>query len=212
MTLGADYKLSFIQRILQDFPSRRESLLEREERELRIVLKNQLKEKECLAGPHRNFSYIDKRATKARRNLLEIQSALRGDHSKDQWDAILEACHWACLKCGFYIFPRPTKDHILPISMGGSNSIANLQPLCRECNSSNKFNHQDLRPMWIQDIMAIYFPPEKASSALKEAKLGLSPRVSQGDKSREDKTRKEYTVVERVSSAEKLDQLPEQKW
>lgn len=32
------------------------------------------------------------------------------------------------------------------------------------------------------------------------------------DKSREDKTRKEYTVVEKVSSVEKLDQLPEQKW
>jgi 5-methylcytosine-specific restriction endonuclease McrA len=31
-----------------------------------------------------------------------------------------------------------TRDHIVPLSRGGSNDWSNLQPACRECNSAKR--------------------------------------------------------------------------
>lgn len=39
-----------------------------------------------------------------------------------------------CANC--QSFDRPTLDHIIPISLGGTHSIGNLQALCMPCNSS----------------------------------------------------------------------------
>lgn len=39
-----------------------------------------------------------------------------------------------CLKCGAQ--DRLEVDHIVPVSLGGSNYLNNLQILCRTCNAS----------------------------------------------------------------------------
>lgn len=40
------------------------------------------------------------------------------------------------LPCVFCGKPADTADHIVPVSRGGDNSPANLQPACRDCNNS----------------------------------------------------------------------------
>lgn len=86
---------------------------------------------------------------KARRERLK-QARTRGRHTADEWAIMLEVCNHVCLACGHrekIAGPYLTKDHIVPISLGGDDTIANLQPLCLPCNAS-KGNRSwgDLRP------------------------------------------------------------------
>lgn len=48
--------------------------------------------------------------------------------------AVLEKHGAKCKKCGST--DNIHLDHIIPVAAGGDNSIDNLQPLCRSCNSS----------------------------------------------------------------------------
>jgi 5-methylcytosine-specific restriction endonuclease McrA len=51
----------------------------------------------------------------------------------DEWNELLKKCDYKCLNCG-----NTTKleaDHIIPLSVGGNDTIDNIQPLCRSCNA-----------------------------------------------------------------------------
>jgi 5-methylcytosine-specific restriction endonuclease McrA len=41
-----------------------------------------------------------------------------------------------------------TVDHVIPLSVGGTNWLKNLQPLCSSCNSSKHTKHIDYRTNW----------------------------------------------------------------
>ncbi|MCC6591602.1 MAG: HNH endonuclease [Bryobacterales bacterium] len=85
---------------------------------------------------------------------LERKRAIRrahGSHTADEFRALVHFYGSRCLCCG-----RPNgapqsdqeivRDHIVPISKGGSNGIDNIQPLCRACNSSKSDRAIDYRP------------------------------------------------------------------
>ena len=68
---------------------------------------------------------------KARRYAREKNA--EGSHTFTEWKALKEKCNQKCLGCN-EIKPL-TKDHIIPLSEGGTDYIDNIQPLCRNCNS-----------------------------------------------------------------------------
>jgi 5-methylcytosine-specific restriction endonuclease McrA len=58
-------------------------------------------------------------------------------HTVAEWKAVLR--HWKrrCIYCGKKFGRRDvSKDHLIPLARGGDNSIRNIRPACRRCNSS----------------------------------------------------------------------------
>lgn len=67
-----------------------------------------------------------------------------GNFTKKEWDDLLEFYKHACLKCGY--IGKLEADHVVPISVGGKNSIDNIQPLCKKCNREKHKKTIDFRP------------------------------------------------------------------
>lgn len=70
-----------------------------------------------------------------------------GSYTRKQWLKLVELCGGGCTRCGSHD-GRLTRDHIIPITWGGSNWIFNMQPLCHNCNSVKKaLFAADYRPL-----------------------------------------------------------------
>lgn len=61
----------------------------------------------------------------------------------DQWESLCQQHNNVCLSCGE---KKPlTADHVVPLSLGGSDIIDNIQPLCGSCNSRKRTKTIDYR-------------------------------------------------------------------
>lgn len=80
-----------------------------------------------------------------RRRSLEKKGVI-GSHTVEEWENLKKYYNFRCLKCSKTEdqlkeewrgtpFVKLTKDHIVPISRGGTDYIWNIQPLCVSCNS-----------------------------------------------------------------------------
>lgn len=93
----------------------------------------------------RGLSFQNKRQlyTQLRERRLHLAIA-RGTHTAAEWQDLCARHHHCCARCSTPGLPL-FKDHIRPISKGGSDSIDNLQPLCKRCNSVKGDREQRFR-------------------------------------------------------------------
>lgn len=79
---------------------------------------------------------------KANRHSLE--RGAEGRITNEEWFGLLEKYGHKCLCCKRDDV-KLTQDHVLPLVLGGKNTIDNIQPLCRSCNSRKHAKYIDYR-------------------------------------------------------------------
>ena len=79
-----------------------------------------------------------------RRRALKYASEIT--HTEEEWQELKAFYNFTCLCCGKQEPEiKLTRDHIIPLTQGGSDSIDNVQPLCARCNSKKNNKHIDYR-------------------------------------------------------------------
>lgn len=83
----------------------------------------------------RNWAKRNNEKLKAMKKARQMREAnAPGSHTELEWVAVKEAQHGQCAEVDCHR-TLLTKDHIIPLIMGGSDDIENIQGLCRPHNS-----------------------------------------------------------------------------
>jgi 5-methylcytosine-specific restriction endonuclease McrA len=98
--------------------------------------------KNWLATPS-GKEYKARHCAKRRGLIQSIPSGI----TAQAWNELLGLYDYRCAYCGnkFSEINPATRDHIVPITRGGTHVISNLRPACRKCNS--KKNNRTLAPL-----------------------------------------------------------------
>lgn len=92
------------------------------------------------AAEHKHWNYKGgsvgyERRLEVNRRRSQREKNNGGFHTIDEWRILKAQYNWTCPNCKKQ---EPeivlTRDHIIPISKGGSSNIENIQPLCKSCN------------------------------------------------------------------------------
>lgn len=76
---------------------------------------------------------VDRIRERLRRKPLRRPRA--GHHTVDEWQAKLDEYDGLCFYCDR---PATTRDHWIPVSKGGPDTIDNIVPACTSCNSRKR--------------------------------------------------------------------------
>ncbi|CAN5210644.1 hypothetical protein BH24ACT19_BH24ACT19_01930 [soil metagenome] len=79
----------------------------------------------------------------ARRRARKLNA--KGDFTAEEFEDLCEEYGNVCLRRGDEDVLL-TPDHVVPLSLGGSNLIVNIQPLRGKCNSWKNIKVVDYRP------------------------------------------------------------------
>ncbi len=87
---------------------------------------------------------------KQKRSKRLSEARKKGTHTIQEWEILQIVCENKCVKCGAdknNLYGKElVRDHIIPIYQGGSDSIENIQPMCKNCNSGKHSDITDYRP------------------------------------------------------------------
>lgn len=100
------------------------------------------KEKSKSRRKHDNL-HPEQRQARHRNRAVREKNA-QGTITSKEWRAVLDKYGHKCLRCG-RADVELTMDHVKPLSLGGTHTIDNVQPLCRLCNCSKFTKHIDYR-------------------------------------------------------------------
>jgi 5-methylcytosine-specific restriction endonuclease McrA len=90
-------------------------------------------------------------ASQRRARVLTVE----GSHTLDEWKAWRGITRGHYPACGGHVGEdKLTRDHIIPITKGGTDYISNIQPLCRACNSRKHTQTKDHLGPYIGMMMA----------------------------------------------------------
>lgn len=83
-------------------------------------------------------------AANNRRRAQKLESG--GSHTEAEWQSLKAFYDYKCLCCEKHEPEiRLTRDHVIPLTKHGTDSIDNVQPLCARCNSKKNNKHVDYR-------------------------------------------------------------------
>lgn len=106
--------------------------------------------KEVKMGHRKKYKDEEGKKKKKRHRRVEI-----GGCSKEGWEIIKRVYDYTCPVCGRREPEiKLTKDHIIPVGLGGTSYIENLQPLCTKCNQA-------------KGKAKMYYPPPILVSSMK---------------------------------------------
>jgi 5-methylcytosine-specific restriction endonuclease McrA len=84
------------------------------------------------------------------RKRMLTKKGVVGSHTVEEWNNLRKKQNYSCAICGIVEsqlketwkdkkgFDSLTRDHIIPISKGGTDNINNIQALCIGCNAKKK--------------------------------------------------------------------------
>jgi|SRR3990167_4614267 len=88
---------------------------------------------------------------KARKRLVV------GNHTLNQWLLLKAKYYYMCLCCKKQEPEiKLSEDHIIPLSMGGSDNIDNIQPLCTICNTKKHAKTISYLPINLESLTLDY--------------------------------------------------------
>lgn len=90
-----------------------------------------------------NYKNPDKHREIKKNSKYRRRGKTVGSFSETEWRELCDKYDNKCLCCGE---KKPlTRDHVIPLDVGGLNVIDNIQPLCRQCNSRKNTKTIDYR-------------------------------------------------------------------